>query len=276
MKKSSYLVVSLVFLFTVAVLPLAQAAGAYPGYDCSTLIKDNTAYVCQTGSRSCTCDDASTTSYKNQGPHGECDGEVYDPGSDGTTRGYRGRIEICDCHSATGIDIHGFFRCNLTQAKCAAGELMNLTYCGCFSADRCTISTTTATVTEVSNTGSPGARQTQVFSISGTFIPGDILSATVYSHPVFVTAAAGDTPSSMAIKLAAAVNATTSAQWQDHSIYPYYESAGEYCWEYSTPYFVGQLGYKPSASSMGPNVTLILNYQNQFGVAFSRTSPACP
>ena len=112
------------------------------------------------------------------------------------------------------------------------------------------------TITQISNTGTPGSYRYQHFEIGGTILAGDVFSVTVYSHTVAVTTVGGDTPLSIATKLKNAVNATTAVQWDDHNSAP----------------SSGTVGFPPFASLLGAVLVLRLNYQNQFGSSAYRPS----
>lgn len=105
------------------------------------------------------------------------------------------------------------------------------------------------TITQVSDSDTgPGGTRTQIFTIGPTVTAGNRYVLTVYSHDITVTAVLGDTPSSIANKLKDAINATTEGDWNDHGSAP---ASG-------TP------GFKPSASSSGNQVIIVLNYNNSF------------
>lgn len=108
-----------------------------------------------------------------------------------------------------------------------------------------------ATITTVSNNGTPGSTRTEVFAIGTDMRAGDQFMLEVYSHQVTVTAVNGDTASSIATKLAAAINNTTAAQWN---------SAG------SAP-AAGTPGFPPTATASGNQITIVLNYANQFAAS---------
>lgn len=115
------------------------------------------------------------------------------------------------------------------------------------------------TTSQVSSTGTPGSTSSQVFEFTGVNV-GDVLPAGViiqcgvYSHDVIVGPSNGttDTLNSMLDQLVAAVNATTTAQWNSSGSAP-------------AP---GTPGFPPRAShTSGSNrITLTLNYQNSFYV----------
>lgn len=90
----------------------------------------------------------------------------------------------------------------------------------------------------------------EVAQVGSVVDAGFRYTAMVYSHGVEVSANSGDTPSSIASKIASAINATTAGQWNDAGSAP---PAG-------TP------GFKPTASASGDKVTMILNWQNSFAV----------
>lgn len=102
------------------------------------------------------------------------------------------------------------------------------------------------------NTGVGGTR-TQIYQIGNSVTPGVTYNLEVYSHPVSVVANSGETPSSMAVRMAAAINATTNVQWN---------SAG------SAP-SSGTNGFPPTATASGSQVSVTLNYQNQFAAYLS-------
>lgn len=99
----------------------------------------------------------------------------------------------------------------------------------------------------------------QTFRVGSCVLPGYTYHMAVYSHEVMVGAVGGDTPSSIASRLAAAINATTAAQWNSNNSAP---SPG-------TP------GFKPSASSMADSISVTLNYGNQFA-GWAYGSPPAP
>lgn len=104
-----------------------------------------------------------------------------------------------------------------------------------------------ASLSLVSNTGTPGSTRTELFNIGSDMRAGDQFYLMVYSHKVSVTAVNGDTATTIATKLAAAVNNTTVAQWNEFGSAP---ASG-------TP------GFKPSATARNNQVTVVLNYGNQ-------------
>lgn len=114
-----------------------------------------------------------------------------------------------------------------------------------------TTTTTTApppSITLMSNTTSGGTR-TQIFEIGPNVPVGSQYRLIVYSHTTLVVAVSGDTPSSIASKMVSAINATTNAQWNDHSSAP--------------P--VGTAGFKPTASlNTSIQVKVVLNFANSF------------
>lgn len=103
------------------------------------------------------------------------------------------------------------------------------------------------TLVQINNV-SLGLTRTQVFQVGASVNLGNRFQLIVYSHTVEVIATGTDTPTSIAAKLAAAINATTPTQWNDHASAP----AG------------GTPGFPPSASASGDKVTVVLNNVNQF------------
>lgn len=85
---------------------------------------------------------------------------------------------------------------------------------------------------------------TQVFQIGAAVNPGFVYSCGVYSVVVTVTAVDGDTPDSIAMKLASAVNATSLATWSQ--------------------YGSNTRNYKPTASAAGDQLTLNTDFQHSF------------
>lgn len=100
-----------------------------------------------------------------------------------------------------------------------------------------------ASIDPVSNTVA-GAIRTQVFRIGAIVNPTFFYQCGVYSVVVSVTAVDGDTPSSIANKLAAAVNNTSLATWNQ--------------------YGSNNQNYKPTASGNGDLLTLTVDTQHQF------------
>ena len=108
------------------------------------------------------------------------------------------------------------------------------------------------TLTETSNTDTgPGGIRTQKFQVGADILPGNKFQIGVYSVTLTIDAVTGDTPTSIAQKLANAVNNTTVAQWNQYGNH------------------TGVNGFPPHATSSGSVVTITLNYQNQFfGAAY--------
>jgi hypothetical protein len=100
-----------------------------------------------------------------------------------------------------------------------------------------------ATIDPVSNTVA-GAIRTQVFRIGTAVNPTFIYQCGVYSVVVSVTAVDGDTPSSIATKLADSVNNTSLATWNQYGSNNY--------------------NYKPTASANNDLITLTVDIQHQF------------
>lgn len=106
------------------------------------------------------------------------------------------------------------------------------------------------TFQQISNTDTgPGGTRTQIFQTGSSVTPGAIYSLIVYNVYVSVTVAPGDTPSSICIKMANAINGTSAVSWNANGSAP----AG------------GTTGFPPVASATVNQVTVVLNYQNQFG-----------
>lgn len=106
--------------------------------------------------------------------------------------------------------------------------------------------------TSISNSVNPITnKRTQTYRV-GDFVPvGCIYHLTCYGHEVTYVAVAGNSSHDVAVGLSAAINATTTAQWNEFGLAP-------------AP---GTLGYPPIASVFAstPNIVLQLNSGNQFG-----------
>lgn len=100
-----------------------------------------------------------------------------------------------------------------------------------------------ASMTQLSNTVA-GSVRTQVFQIGSAVNPTFQYGVAVYSVTVSVTAVDGDTPASIATKLAAAVNNTTLAEWNQ--------------------YGSDTSGYKPTATANADQLTLTTDSVHQF------------
>lgn len=115
----------------------------------------------------------------------------------------------------------------------------------------CVSNNPTLIQTSDTSTG-PGGIRTQKFQVGSDVMSGNKFQIGVYSVVLTVTAVQGDTPTSIAQKLANLVNSTTSSQWNQFGTAP-----------------IGQNGFPPNASSSGSTVTINLNYQNSFfGAAY--------
>lgn len=102
-----------------------------------------------------------------------------------------------------------------------------------------------ATMTSISNTDTgPGGIRTQVFQIGNAVNPTFKYSCAAYSHTVDVIAMDGDTPASIAQRLADAVNNTSLAEWSQ--------------------YGSNNNNYKPTAVANGDQITLTTDYQHSF------------
>ena len=100
-----------------------------------------------------------------------------------------------------------------------------------------------AAIDVVSASSLNGVR-TQVFQIGAAVNPGFVYSCGVYSVVVSVTAVDGDTPESIAAKMASAVNATSLATWSQ--------------------YGSNTRNYKPTGSAAGDLLTLTTDSQHSF------------
>ncbi len=116
----------------------------------------------------------------------------------------------------------------------------------------------TASIDPVSNTVANNIL-TQVFKIGAAVNPTFIYQCGVYSVVVSVTAVDGDTPTTIATNLAAAVNNTTLATWNQ--------------------YGSNNQNYKPTASSNGDLLTLTVDTQHSFfasGIGSCANEPPPP
>jgi hypothetical protein len=104
------------------------------------------------------------------------------------------------------------------------------------------------TLHQISNTENANSTRTQVFQVGENVSAGNKFDLVVYSHVVRVVAVNGDTPQTIAQKLADAINATTAAQWNEFNSAP----------ANGTP------GFKPTATANNNQVTIVLNFANQF------------
>lgn len=100
-----------------------------------------------------------------------------------------------------------------------------------------------ASIEPISDTSSSSTR-TQVFRIGAAVNPGFVYSCGVYSVVLSVTAVDGDTPYSISTKLAAAVNNTSLASWNQ--------------------YGSNTKNYKPTAKAEGELLTLTVDTQHSF------------
>ena len=97
---------------------------------------------------------------------------------------------------------------------------------------------------------------TQVFRIGAAVNPGFVYNCGIYSVTISVTAVDGDTPQSIAAKLATEVNNTSLATWNQ------YGSIAQ--------------NYKPTATSDGDELTLNMYYQHQFYASGHGSCTAAP
>lgn len=137
--------------------------------------------------------------------------------------------------------------CNVIGRDSIEVEFLGYNATGC---------TENASLTEIANTTSTPFR-TQSFQVGTCVLEGYLYNLMVYSHLVQVAASASDTPTSIANKLAAAVNATTAAGWNSSGSAP----------PASTP------GSKPMATSSNDKVNILLNIGNQFAGYASGSAP---
>lgn len=114
-----------------------------------------------------------------------------------------------------------------------------------------------ASITQRSNTGTPGSTRLQALVIGACVHPGYSYSITVYSITLTVVAVAGDTEATIRQKLATKVAGTTAAQWNARGSAP----------KPGTP------GFPPTGIVGLDHLKLILNYQNQFSFSASGTAP---
>ena len=111
-----------------------------------------------------------------------------------------------------------------------------------------TCSSNNPTLTQISNTDTgPGGKRTQIFRVGNDVVAGNRFELMVYSVGRTVTAVQGDTATSIAQKLVAAINNTSTSEWNQYSNHN------------------GINGFPPHANSNGADITITLNYQNQFG-----------
>jgi hypothetical protein len=110
----------------------------------------------------------------------------------------------------------------------------------------------------ITNTGGSvqGTTMVQSFQIGAAVNPGFVYQAGVYSVLVSATAVDGDTPTSIAQKLAAAINATTLAQWNQ--------------------YGSNNKNFKPTASASGDTLTTTCDSQHSFFASGTGSCSAPP
>lgn len=101
----------------------------------------------------------------------------------------------------------------------------------------------TASIDQVSDTMNGGIR-TQVFKVGAAVNPGFIFSCGVYSVVITITAVDGDSPATIAAKLAVAVSTTSLATWKQ--------------------YGSNNQNYKPTGSANGDLLTLTTDTQHSF------------
>ncbi len=99
----------------------------------------------------------------------------------------------------------------------------------------------------ITNGGAPGGIRHQIFGV-GSFVPvGCVYHLQCYGHEITYTAQPGDTKADVISALSAAINSTTTTQWNEFGLAP-------------AP---GTMGYPPTAIA-GTNLGISLNYSNQF------------
>ncbi|MFT3843686.1 MAG: hypothetical protein QM725_01435 [Lacibacter sp.] len=112
-----------------------------------------------------------------------------------------------------------------------------------------------ASFTQLSSTLA-GAELTQVFQVGAAVNPGFSYNTGVYSVVLTVVADDGDTPASIAAKVAAAINNTTLATWSQ--------------------YGSNNHNYKPTASSAGDLMTVTVDNQHSFFASGNGSCSAAP
>lgn len=106
-----------------------------------------------------------------------------------------------------------------------------------------------ATLLETGNTNTGvGGTRTQIAQVGASVVTGDIYQAQVYSHMVSYTAIGGDTPTTVATALTAAINATSEGSWNSASAAPAH----------------GTVGFPPAATSSADSITIALDYAHSF------------
>jgi hypothetical protein len=109
-------------------------------------------------------------------------------------------------------------------------------------------------LTEISNvdTGAGGTR-TQIFEVGSVVDTGNRFVLSVYGVNIEVTAIQSDDPDSIAVALRDLINSTSEGEWNAEGQAP-------------TP---GANGFPPNATSSGNQITITLNFENEFnGSAF--------
>jgi len=102
---------------------------------------------------------------------------------------------------------------------------------------------------EISNTNTGvGGTRTQIFQVGQNVQENNVFTLQTYGVIVSVVATNLDIPITIASKLRDAINSTTEAQW---------DAVG------SAP-SIGTNGFPPTATSQSNEVTIVLNFQNQF------------
>lgn len=124
------------------------------------------------------------------------------------------------------------------------------TYGGCPNPGKATIELVLET-----DTGQNGINM-QIFQIGAAVNPGFKYMCVVYSVIVMIVAAEGDTPESIASKLADEVNNTSLATWNQ--------------------YGGNNQNYKPTATANGDQLTLTVDYQHSFFASAEGECPVAP
>ena len=133
------------------------------------------------------------------------------------------------------------------------GAIIGSTICTQYASNTVITSAAASPSFTETNNSVVGDSRSQDATVGANIVTGKTYYAIVYSHQVSYVTVSGDTPSSVAANMAAAINATTTAQWN---------SAG------SAP-AAGTTSYPPTASSSGAVMTVVLNSVNQFAFGVS-------
>lgn len=153
-----------------------------------------------------------------------------------------------------GVEVGAFLFSALPQANPApqpapAPAPQPTPMSGCPNPGKASLDAYTSPVTDSTKTE-------QVFKVGDAVNPGFVYSCGVYSVVLSITAVDGDTPSSIATKLADLVNNTTLAEWNQFGS--------------------NNQNYKPSASASGALLTLITDRQHSFFASGTGECSAAP